>query len=156
MMKAIVMDFSRVLLFPNDETYSGSLNGLHKQLSSQENYNPLDHFHLNVELLEYLDSLKSKIDLSMFTSDVIQDDPSFQSFLKPIFRKIFSASKLNIQKDNPKAYKEIVLELQQIPQDVLYVDDNLRNIEAAATAGLPTIHYRNNRDYLRRIQEIIS
>jgi hypothetical protein len=33
MIKAIVSDFSRVLLFPKDKNYQDSLNALHKQLS---------------------------------------------------------------------------------------------------------------------------
>jgi HAD superfamily hydrolase (TIGR01549 family) len=155
MIKALVSDFSRVLLFPKDNDYQGSLNELHKKLSSENNYNPLDHFLLNNELLQYCASLRSKVDLYLFTSDVIQDAPAFQNSLRPIFDKTYSASKMNTRKDNPNAYRQIVDDLKISPEEVLYIDDNAKNIEAAANAGLLTIHYRDNQDLQTRIQKIL-
>jgi len=73
MIKAIVSDFSRVLLFPKDKSYQGSLNALHKELSEKPSYNALDFFELNVGLLDFYKSLKDRIPVYIFTSDVIQD-----------------------------------------------------------------------------------
>lgn len=151
MIKAIVSDFSRVVLFPKDKKYAGTLNQLHKDLSLQSNYKPLDYFDLNNELLDYYRSLKDKLKLYIFTSDVIQEAPEFQPFLQPIFNRVFSASKMNTNKKDPEAYKKIIADLNLLPTDILYIDDNTENINAAANTGLHTILYQNNQQLFREI-----
>lgn len=81
MIKAIVSDFSRVLLFPKDKTYQDSLNILHKELSQKPNYNVLDYFELNIKLLDFYKSLKDKTPVYIFSSDAIQDASEFQPYL---------------------------------------------------------------------------
>ena len=75
MIRAIVFDFSRVLLFPKDSGYTGSLNERHRELSKRGDYKLLEHFSLNEELLSYLDKIKGRYDLYVFTSETIQDSP---------------------------------------------------------------------------------
>lgn len=100
MIKAIVSDFPRVLLFPRDKSYQDSLNDLHRKLSEKSIYNPLDYFELNQELLNLYESLKIKYLLYIFTSSAIQDAPEFQTYLKSIFKGILSAKKMNTDKKN--------------------------------------------------------
>lgn len=102
MIRAIVSDFSKVLLLPKDATYQGSLNALHKQLLEQPNYNPLNYFTFNQELLELYASLKEQCPLYIFTSDSIQDAPEFQPYLQPIFTGILSGKKMNTDKNLSK------------------------------------------------------
>lgn len=153
MVKAIITDFSRVLLFPKDRSYSGSLNGLHRELSQKTDYNILEHFELNMDLLRYYESLKNKVKLYIFTSETIQDDPAFQSFIQPVFEGVYSAVKLNIKKKESDAYKVLAIELKINPNEILYIDDTEANNLAANEAGLKVILYKNNE---QTIQEIDS
>lgn len=141
MIKAIVSDFSKVLLFPKDQNYSGSLNALHKELYQELDYNPLNHFELNLGLLEYYKSLQTQFDLFIFTTDAIQDAPEFQSYLKPVFTEILSAKKMNTDKKTPEAYTLVASHLKLNPAEVLYIDDATENIQAAKTAGMNAILY---------------
>jgi len=62
---ALVIDFSRVLIFANADV--SSLNRHHAELEAHPGYRVLDHFQLNVELLEYLRELSlSRTDISVF------------------------------------------------------------------------------------------
>ncbi len=153
MVKAIITDFSRVLLFPKDRSYSGSLNGLHRELSQKTDYNILEHFELNMDLLRYYESLKNKVKLYIFTSETIQDDPAFQSFIQSVFEGVYSAVKLNIKKKESDAYKVLASELKINPNEILYIDDTEANNLAANEAGLKVILYKNNE---QTIQEIDS
>lgn len=144
MIKALVTDFSRVLLFPKDKTYTGSLNGLLRDLSTQANYKLLDSFELNTELLEYYKSLAEKLDLYVFTSERIQDSPEFQPFIKPVFKEIFSALKMEVDKKDEDAYKKLVTTVNLDPTEIIYIDDSEVNIEAANKAGLQTILFKDN------------
>jgi hypothetical protein len=60
LIKAIVFDFSRVLLFAKDPGYKDDLNPLHRKLLEQDaSYPFLDYFYLNQELLHYLGNATS-------------------------------------------------------------------------------------------------
>jgi HAD superfamily hydrolase (TIGR01509 family) len=151
MQRAIVLDFSRVLLFPKDTTYVGSLNEKHKSLSEKPNYYLLEHFSLNEKLLERLSTLKHKYRLYIFTSETIQDDPSLQPYLSPLFDGIYSAMRLGIDKKTPSSYDILAKEIGLSPREIVYVDDNLENFQAAQNAGTNCIHYKNNLQLLSQL-----
>ncbi len=147
----LLFDFSRVLLFPKDKDYQGSLNEKHRMLSEQSDYQLFDHFELNLELLAYLDKIKTKYNLYIFTTETIQDDPNIQKVISPIFKDIFSAIKLGLSKKDPEAYKRIAQQITSNPEEILFIDDSPENIEAAKTAGLQTLLYKNNNQIYQRL-----
>src|SRR5687767_6319301 len=108
MVKALISDFSRVLLFPKDGNYKESLNELHRNLSKEFGYKLLDHFKLNVELLEFYKSLKRNLNLYLFTSETIQDSPELQEVLIPVFEEVYSALKMGTSKKSAESYTRIV------------------------------------------------
>ena len=156
MIKALITDVSRVLLFPKDKSYSGGLNALHKEKSSEPDYKFLDYFELNIELLEYYKSLKDKLDLYIFTSETIQDAPELQPDLKLVFKHIFSASKMDISKKENSAYKKLIKEVGLNSEEIIYIDDSQENINAAKQTGLQTILYIDNKQAVSEIMELIE
>lgn len=156
MIKAIVSDFSRVILFPKDKNYLDSLNALHKELSQKPRYNALDHFELNIGLLDFYKSLKDKTPVYIFTSDAIQDAPEFQPYLQPVFKEVLSAKKINTDKKLPEAYKLVATHLGLSPDEILYIDDAPENIQAAKTADLNPFLYKNYEELLKQVREALN
>lgn len=159
MIKALITDVSRVLLFPKDTIYARSLNELHKNESSKSNYQFFDMFELNEELLNFYKSLRDSLKVYILTSDVIQDDPALQPFWNGTIDKIFSASKMNTHKSKPEAYEKVLQELGLNPQEVLYIDDSNENLNAAKSVGLQTVLYKDNEQTfidLRKNLEVVS
>ncbi len=152
MIKALITDFSRVLFFPKERKYLGSLNGLHKTLSVQSSYKILDHFELDIPLLEYYTSLAKQLSVYIFTSETIQDAPELQRFLQPIFKDVFSAMKMGLDKKEVSAYQQLAKEIQLSPAEIIYIDDSESNILAAQKAGLQTILFKNNDSLKRELQ----
>lgn len=151
MIKALVTDFSRVLLFSSDESYLGGLNSLNNQLFETEpEYDFWKYFKLNEELLEYYASLE--LPKFIFTSETIQEHPSVEKRLTGVFKSIFSAKRLGVSKTDEKAYRTIANELGIEPSEMVYVDDNKNNIDAAKSAGCLTIHFESNNDVIGRIK----
>lgn len=144
MIKALITDFSRVLLFPKDKSYTGSLNSLHRDLSTQPNYKFFDNFELNNELLDYYKSLGEKLAIYVFTSESIQDSPELQPLICPVFDQIFTAMKMEVDKKEDSAYKKLSTVVSLDPTEILYVDDSEANIYAAKQAGLQTILFKDN------------
>ena len=147
----VLFDFSRVILFPKDENYSGRLNDLYRKVID-ENASFLDHYRFNEELLNFFKPLKYKFKLSIYTTDIIQNDPEAKKVLDPIFENIFAANDLGISKKDPKGYLIIAEKLGVKPEEILFVDDGEANIQAAGTAGLQTIHYLTNEQLFKELQ----
>ena len=156
MIKALLFDFSRVLLFSRDESYTGSLNEKHKSLSQENTYNLLDHFVLNDELLKYLDQIKEKVPLYIFTTDIIQDDPALKVKIDPIFKQIFSANKLGLSKQDPSSYQKLAVQISLPPEEILFIDDQAANVEIAKQAGLEAIQYQNNQQLTTKLDQILN
>ncbi len=147
MVTNLLFDFSRVILFPADENYQGLLNDLYRKINREE-VSLLDHFKFNEELLNFLKSLKNEFTLSIYTTDIIQNDPIAQTILKPLFKNIFAANDLGISKKDPKSYLVIAEKLNVNPSQILFVDDGEANIQAASEAGFQTILYSSNEQLL--------
>ncbi|OGM29530.1 hypothetical protein A2630_00870 [Candidatus Woesebacteria bacterium RIFCSPHIGHO2_01_FULL_44_10] len=155
MIRALITDVSRVLLFPKDRTYTGSLNDLYKEESLKPNYKFFNYFELNEELLKFYKSLKGRVDVHILTSDIIQDAPELKPFWKDVIGKIFSASKMNTHKSTPDAYEKVIKELNLAPHEVIYVDDSNENLEAAKKVGLQTVLYQINEKSLSQMGTIL-
>ena len=156
MIKAVISDFSRVLLFPRDATYEGSLNEQYKEHCQEPGYNVLDHFRLNTELLDYYASLQEKVDFYLFTSDIIQDALAFQPSLQPLFRRIFSAAKMGSHKRDHNAYQTIAHKLHLPPSEILYIDDVAENIAAAKAMGFVTLQYDTTQNVMQHMKTLMS
>lgn len=152
MIKALLFDFSRVLLFPKDTSYAGSLNEKHKELSKTTDYKIMDHFSLNDKLLDFLQGLKDKYVLCLFTSETIQDSPQFLPRLNNIFQKIYSGIKLGISKKDSGSYITITSDLGLQSEEMLFIDDSSENILEAQKAGLTTVQYLNNEQVIEEIK----
>ncbi len=153
MIKALLFDFSRTLLFPKDRSYKEGLNSLHKKLSENSDYKLFDHFELNTEVTNYLEKIKSKVLIYMFTSEYIQETPDLKPIISNIFVKIISAKNMNLDKKNPSSYEIICKELKIKPEEIVFIDDSTENIKAAKTVGLKTIRYTDNETLFNDLQK---
>ncbi len=144
MINTIITDFSRVILNPKDKNYKDTVNGLYKTLKQK---NPLlnffEYFEFDDEVLNLYSSLKDKYSLNIFTTGGIQKAPEVQSKIAGIFENVFSAEDLGVEKDQAKTYKLLSDKLQTRPEDILYIDDQIKNIEAAKEAGMTTTLFQN-------------
>lgn len=142
MITTILSDFSRVILNPKDKNYKGTLNGLHKELSEKgENYSFFDYFEFNDEILNLYRQLKNKYSMNVYTTGTIQNTPEVRKIIDPIFEHVYTAKDFGLDKKQPEAYLFIAKKLNKKPNEILFIDDQENNIEAAIKAGLSTVLY---------------
>ncbi len=149
MVKAVVFDFGRVLIFPKDKEYFGGLNELHRVLSESPNYKFSDHFVFNDELLQFIkeEKVTKRFESYLFTKGKIINSPECKSFLENVFANVFSADLFKIKKSDTSTYSFLADKIDIAPPQILYVDDTRTNTEAAENAGLQTITFRNNMQF---------
>lgn len=156
MIKVLLFDFSRTLLFPKDRLYKGGLNELHNKLSNEPGYKFRDHFELNQELLGYLHTKKNKFGLYILTAEFIQESPEVKPSLEKVFKKIYSAKKIGLKKNEPTIYEHMAKTLSVDPTEILYIDDTEANITAANQADVNTFQYSDNMTLINKIESLNS
>lgn len=155
MIKAVISDFSRVLLSPIDAGYAGGLNALQRELTAKGSYNFWEHFRLNQDLLAFYRDLRAQIGVYMFTSEYIQEHPELQPHLDGVFQRVFSGARLGLKKTDIASYTEIARSIGLLPQQILYVDDNEANCDAARSAGMVVVRFESNDQAIERIREAL-
>ncbi len=143
MVKALLFDFSRVILFPNGPDPVESLNGKYRELMEQGEFDFFEHFRLNEELMDFIYKLQDDYEVYLFTSETIQEAPELQDELG-VFKRIFSGTKMNLNKKETSSYEQIAREIAVEPEEIVFVDDSMLNLVAAAEAGFQVVHYQNN------------
>ncbi len=156
MIKALITDFSKVVLFHKDSSYIGKLNRLHEELLKESDYDIWEHFKLNDDLLSYYKVLSSSLDLYIFTTRYIQEYPPIKSRLEWIFEDVFISTDLWVKKDEKEAYLLLAEKLKLKPEEILFIDDTLGNIEAAKEAWFNTVRYENFKQAKSSIQNMIN
>jgi len=145
MITTLVSDLSYVLLFPKDKNYQGTLNGLYKTLTGS--YNFFDYYQLNQPLFEAYQEFKEQgTSVNIFTSGSLQENAQVNQVLEPVFENIYSAEKLNLNKSEPEAYRKVAQLLGKSPEEILFVDDQLANVEAAREAGMEIVYYTSPKE----------
>ena len=139
---ALVIDFSRVLIFANVDTES--LNRHHAALKPQPGYRVLEHFRLNTELLNYLRDLSQRVPIYLFSDGNLHTLPEIAPALQGIFRATYRPEEFGYTKRQPEAYLALAYKLNYPPTSILFIDDSPANIAAAASAGLTTYRYETN------------
>ena len=103
---------------------------------------------MNQELLDIIKELKEKgIKLFGFT-DIKKEhyDSNMEAGIYDGFEEIFASFKFGCLKSDPKAFELLTERLKEYnlkPEECLFIDDHLENIERAKEKGYKIIHYQN-------------
>ena len=137
--KLIIWDFSRTLIFPKN--YKGGLNDLY-QKNIDNKFS--DYFYINIELFRFIQDINSDVPSIIFTTGYIQDNPEIASVLSETFGGVENIDSVGFEKSDPRSFKKICEIYNVQPSEVLYIDDQEKNIEAANQLGIRAMQYKNN------------
>lgn len=157
MVNTLLVDFSRVVLIPKDPTYTGSLNTLYRSLSLEERKNDfLQYFSWNESMISFLESIKGRFQLILFTTDIIHTDPAVLARLGDLFQQIFTSSDNGFPKDAAASYIFVADQLKKHPREILFIDDKPKNIAAAREAGMAVVQYVTHEQFLLDVAKHFS
>lgn len=71
-----------------------------------------------------------------------------------LFTDIFSSAELGCKKPQEAFYKKILSQINISPQDILYIDDEEKNIRAGELLGLQTHHYKDFKTLKKVLEKI--
>ncbi len=143
MIQAIISDFSFTILFPKDESIT-LLNTFHAEHKEDVWYKILDYFTINKDILEIYKNFNWK--KYIFTTRHIQEEPEIQKEISWIFDWTFIASELNISKFGKQSYTFLAKEIWLSPENILFIDDSEKNIQAARDTDMQVFLYKKSRN----------
>jgi putative hydrolase of the HAD superfamily len=107
--------------------------------------------HLNPATISALAALQSRNQRLALLSNMpagMASRYSSEAGWAEYFNKLFFSGILGMVKPEQRVFDLVLQELGARPEQVLFVDDNLANIEAARNLGLQTLHFRPRMDLL--------
>lgn len=76
--------------------------------------------------------------------------------LDMLFDEIFVSSKVGFAKPDPRAFNNVLQLMKTEAKDAIMIDDSARNISAATSLGMRTIHYGPDVDLAKELKLIID
>ena len=72
------------------------------------------------------------------------------------FDEIFISAEMGIAKPDPKIYKMVLEKLGFAPEETVFVDDFIENIEAAQKLGMHGIHFQSKAQAMGELQKLLQ
>lgn len=119
---------------------------------------------IHENLLEYLQTLRGKYRLSVLsnTNPFIQSWALTKDFttcgksLSDYFDNLFFSYRMHCSKPSSAIYRKMLDGGKMVARETLFVDDGVRNIEAAAAEGIQTLLVANGEDWREALEKRLS
>lgn len=104
------------------------------------------------ERIEWLEKIGKKYRIFLFSNtNQIHYDQFIADFTKQypgknfdaFFQKAYYSQHLGLRKPYPESFQAILDEQGLLPEETLFIDDTIKNVEAAKELGLQTIHLKH-------------
>jgi putative hydrolase of the HAD superfamily len=83
-----------------------------------------------------------------------------ERFEKPKFDEIFQQQyysyQLKMKKPEPPIYEFMIQDAAIVPYETVFIDDTLANLKAPAALGIHTIHYQNEVQFQKALQQLLQ
>jgi len=118
----------------------------------------LKRFKLRPKIIEYADLLRSKGFIVAMLSDQTNwlDEIDQKTALFQHFDKVFNSYHIHKSKRDATVFRDVCSDLNVMPSETLFIDDNAKHIERAKTQGLQVIHFVGMSDFKKRVREFVD
>ena len=113
--------------------------------------------------VQLLKELAGKYDLYMLSnnnpiclpySSKMFDDAG--ASLDSIFKKAFFSFEMKALKPSESFYKAVIEQIGLPSEEMLFIDDSMRNVEASIAAGLPAVYYEPGTDLTALVYDVLN
>jgi putative hydrolase of the HAD superfamily len=117
----------------------------------------LKRFKLRPKIIEYADVLRSKGLIVAMLSDQTNwlDEIDQETSLFRHFDKVFNSYHIHKSKRDATVFRDVCSDLNVMPSEALFIDDNAKHIERAKTQGLQVIHFVGMSDFKKQIKKLL-
>jgi len=114
----------------------------------------INSFKLHPKFKKFILELKRDYKIALLTNNLSSWMPIWEKKfkLKKIFPVIVTSFKEGIRKPDSEIYLRTCKKLKLKPEECLFIDDQLKNIEGAKKAGLEAIQFTTEKETIQRIK----
>ena len=118
----------------------------------------LKRFKLRPDMMEVVERIRSSALIVAILSDQTNwlDELDQRTPFHHHFDYVFNSFHLKKTKRDPSIFRDICAVLGVRPEEGLFVDDNLQNIERAASQGLGTIYFKGVGEFKKEIETLFK
>lgn len=113
---------------------------------------------LDMELIDYIRQLRQNgHTVTLLSNDTIELTTKLQKLnIDHLFDPIIISAEIGVMKPNAEAYQAMLKELGCLPDEAVFIDDRLENIEGANAVGIHGIHYVANMSLPAAISNLLD
>jgi len=113
---------------------------------------------LDEALLELNRSLKPDFTLALLSNNWSDLRPALKGEwqIADLFDEIIISAEVGLVKPDPRIYQLTQASLEIAPEEILFIDDFIENVDAARAQGWQAIHFRNSRQAFEDINARIA
>lgn len=113
---------------------------------------------LDTSLVDYIRSLRPRYRTALLSNawSGLRKDLEQRWGILDAFDEIFISAECGMAKPDPRIYAWVTEKLGIRPEEAVFVDDFLRNVEAARAAGLHAIHFQESAQARSELEALLS
>lgn len=101
------------------------------------------HAKFDAQVIQLIKKLKAKVKIVCLTNTNRVHFEIYGQKLLKIFDKVFASHQIGLQKPDKEIFLKVLGELKLTPEEVVFVDDRAKNVEAAKSLGMNAIKFEN-------------
>jgi len=111
---------------------------------------------VNKSLLNWIKKKKREYKIFLLTNNTVALNHLLKEKfkIKNFFDLVFNSAKIGLAKPDSKLFEYLLEKIGASSKECLFVDDNPKNIKSARNIGFLAILFKNNKEFLARIQEL--
>ena len=114
--------------------------------------------YLNRELMDFLQGLRGRYRMAILSnawSDVRMALESKFKLSQYFDVQVFSCE-VGLAKPDTRIYQLVLHRLKLQPDETIFIDNNIMNVDAARVVGIPSIHYQGNEQTIGEIKKALE
>jgi putative hydrolase of the HAD superfamily len=112
---------------------------------------------LNTELVEYANELKKSYKIALLSNSASKylRDELKKYDIEKLFDLILISSEVGLIKPEPEIFRYIMGQLAVDAEECVFIDDNMRHVNAAASIGIKSIQYTSVADLKEQLKKVL-
>lgn len=111
---------------------------------------------INREIIEFIKKLKKKYKIVCFTdTNDLHFEAHQEQGILDLFDEKFASHLIGMRKKDSEVFERVLKELGVFPEEVLFIDNNQKNISSASSLGIKTILFKNAKELEKKLKILL-
>jgi putative hydrolase of the HAD superfamily len=113
---------------------------------------------VDATLIEFIQSLRPAYKTALLSNAWTGMRKALEEYYNCLwaFDAVIISAEVRLAKPDPAIYKLMLDQLQIAPQEAIFVDDLIENIQAACDLGIHGIHFRNTDQAVTEVRALLA